>query len=98
MCIQLVHSAVQQKLTERCEPTTLQQKDFFKKEGVHGTVYAEDPKSPSLASSLCKLHFVASALIYGEGSGNPLQYSCLENPKDGGAWWAAVHGVAKSRT
>ena len=34
----------------------------------------------------------------GEGSGTPLQYSCLENPMDGGAWWAAVHGVARSRT
>ena len=34
----------------------------------------------------------------GEGSGTPLQYSCLENPMDRGAWWAAVHGVAKSRT
>ena len=33
-----------------------------------------------------------------EGNGNPLQYSCLENPMEGGAWWAAVHGVAKSRT
>ena len=33
-----------------------------------------------------------------EGDGNPLQYSCLENPMDGGAWWATVHGVAKSRT
>ena len=33
-----------------------------------------------------------------EGSGTPLQYSCLENPRDEGAWWAAVHGVAKSRT
>ena len=33
----------------------------------------------------------------GEGNGNPLQYSCLENPMDGGAWWATVHGVAKSR-
>ena len=32
-----------------------------------------------------------------EGNGTPLQYSCLENPMDGGAWWAAVHGVAKSR-
>ena len=31
-------------------------------------------------------------------NGNPLQYSCLENPTDGGAWWAAVHGVSKSRT
>ena len=34
----------------------------------------------------------------GEGNGNPLQYSCLENPMDGGAWWATVHRVAKSRT
>ena len=34
----------------------------------------------------------------GEGNGNPLQYSCLENPMDGGTWWAAVHGVVKSRT
>ena len=33
-----------------------------------------------------------------EGDGTPLQYSCLENPMDGGAWWAAVHGVSKSRT
>ena len=36
--------------------------------------------------------------VIGEGNGTPLQYSCLENPMDGGAWWAAVHGVAKSRT
>ena len=35
---------------------------------------------------------------HGEGNGNPLQYSCLENPVDGGAWWAAVHGVAGSWT
>ena len=34
----------------------------------------------------------------GEGNGNPLQYSCLENPLDRGAWWATIHGVAKSRT
>ena len=34
----------------------------------------------------------------GEGNGTPLQYSCPENPMDGGAWWAAVHGVAKSQT
>ena len=39
-----------------------------------------------------------SALLIGEGNGTPLQYSCLENPMDGGAWWAAVHGVAKSQT
>jgi len=34
----------------------------------------------------------------GEGNGNPLQYSCVENPMDGGAWWATVHGVAKNQT
>ena len=34
----------------------------------------------------------------GAGNGNPLQYSCLENPMDGGAWWATIQGVAKSRT
>ena len=37
-------------------------------------------------------------ILFGEGNGTPLQYSCLENPMDGGAWWATVHGVAKSRT
>ena len=37
-------------------------------------------------------------LFHGEGNGTPLQYSCLENHMDGGAWWAAVHGVAKSQT
>ena len=36
--------------------------------------------------------------FFGEGNGTPLQYSCLENPMDGGAWCAAVHGVAKSQT
>ena len=39
-----------------------------------------------------------SRVNYGEGNGTPLQYSCLENPMDGGAWWAAVHGVMKSQT
>ena len=37
-------------------------------------------------------------MFVGEGNGTPLQYSCLENPMEGGAWWAAVHGIAKSRT
>ena len=43
------------------------------------------------------LYWIGKAYI-GEGNGNPLQYSCLENPMDGGAWWAAVHRVARSRT
>ena len=44
------------------------------------------------------LKSLTHAVCCGEGNGTPLQYSCLENPMDGGAWWAAVHGVAKSRT
>ena len=43
-------------------------------------------------------HFHFSLSCIGEGNGNPLQCSCLENPRDGGAWWAAVCGVAQSRT
>ena len=45
-----------------------------------------------------RLHFHFSFSCIGEGDGNPLQCSCLENPRDGGAWWAAVCGVAQSRT
>ena len=44
-----------------------------------------------------RLHFHFSLSCIGEGNGNPLQCSCLENPRDGGAWWAAVYGVAQSR-
>ena len=42
--------------------------------------------------------FLKPSEYFGEGNGTPLQYICLENPMEGGAWWAAVHGVAKSRT
>ena len=49
---------------------------------------------PSLRHSQKKQH----AGDFGEGNGNPLQYSCLENPVDGGAWWAAVHRVTQSWT
>ena len=44
------------------------------------------------------LHFHFSLSCIGEGNGNPLQCSCLENPRDGGAWWAAIYGVAQSWT
>ena len=43
-------------------------------------------------------NFSQHILPYGEGNGTPLQYSCLENPMDRGAWWAAVYGVTQSRT
>ena len=45
-----------------------------------------------------RLHFHFSLSCIGEGNGNPLQCSCLENPRDRGAWWAAIYGVAQSQT
>ena len=77
-------------------------------------VIAEDPgkckKQPAIYHSLrwtrkqdlapdsWRLHFHFSLSCIGEGNGNPLQCSCLENPRDGGAWWAATYGIAQSRT
>ena len=48
--------------------------------------------------NLTQLTIVSTTVGRREGNGTPLQYSCLENPMDGGAWWATVHGVAKSWT
>ena len=45
-----------------------------------------------------RLPFPFSLSCIGEGNGNPLQRSCLENPRDGGAWWASIYGVAQSQT
>ena len=45
-----------------------------------------------------RLHFHFSLSCIGEGNGNPLQRSCLENPRDGGAWWVAVYGVSQGQT
>ena len=57
---------------------------------------------PEEAQKKCLMEFLkilSSTLPFpGEGDGTPLQYSCLENPMDGGAWWVAVHGVAQSQT
>ena len=50
------------------------------------------------SDSTKRLHFHFSLSCIGEGNGSPLQCSCLENPRDGGAWWAAISGVAQSRT
>ena len=57
-----------------------------------------EPNIQSEVSQKVKNKYCILAHMHGEGSGTPLQHSCLENPMDGGAWWAAVHGVAKSRT
>ena len=56
------------------------------------------PRGRTESDTAERLHFHCSLSCTGEGNGNPLQCSCLENPTDGGAWWAAVHEVAKSRT
>ena len=53
---------------------------------------------PACASSSTAFLMMYSTDKFGEGNGNPLQYSCLENPMDGGAWGVTVHGVAKSQT
>ena len=56
------------------------------------------PRGREESDTTERLHFHFSLSFIGEGNGNPLQCSCLENPRDGGAWWAAVYGVAQSQT
>ena len=56
------------------------------------------PRDSEKSDTTERLHFHFSLSRIGEGNGNPLQCSCLENPRDWGAWWAAVYGVAQSRT
>ena len=59
----------------------------------------EEPgRLQSMGSWRVRHNWVTSLSCIGEGNGNPLQCSCLENPRDAGAWWAAVYGVAQSRT
>ena len=76
---------------------------------MHHSSLEIDPDCPvyqqQYFSIICWVYYCISIVPFywcvvfqgGEGNGTPLQYSCLENPMDGGAWWAAVHGVAKSR-
>ena len=56
------------------------------------------PRGREESDTTERLHFHVSLSCIGEGNGNPLQYSCLENPRDGGALWAAIYGVAQSWT
>ena len=59
----------------------------------------KDIKDPTFLKKLSKLQKLYMLMhLFREGNGTPLQYSCLENPMDGGAWWAAVYGVAQSPT
>ena len=67
---------------------------------IHGrrSLVACSPWGCKESDTTEQLHIHFSLSCIGEGNGNPLQCSCLENPRDGGAWWAAVYGVAQSRT
>ena len=72
-------------------------------QGCHFLLPGIFPTQGSKSCLLCLLHWQADSLpltstIWGEGNGTPLQCSCLENPRDGGTWWAAVYGVTQSRT
>ena len=60
--------------------------------------WMEEPGRLQSMGSTERLHFHFSLSCIGEGNGNPLQCSCLEDPREGEAWWAAVYGVAQSRT
>ena len=63
-----------------------------------GALVGSSPWGPQESDTTEWLHFPFSLSFIGEGNGNPLQCSCLENPRDGGAWWAAICGVSQSRT
>ena len=87
----------------------LKQSSMEKAMATHSSTLAwkipwmEEPGVLQSMGSLRVGHDWATSLYFslsciGEGNGNPLQYSCLENLRDGGAWWAAVYGVAQSRT
>ena len=67
---------------------------FFSHIG-HYTVLS---RVPCAIQKVLIIYFIYNSVYMGEGNGTLLQYSCLENPMDGGTWWAAVHGVATSQT
>ena len=67
------------------------------KSHVQRSLVGCSPWGPWRSDTTDRLHFHFSLSCIGERNGNPLQCSCLENPRDGGAWWAAVYGIAQSR-
>ena len=97
----LVYSQ-ERKLSHQAHDLLQDSRDFIC--GVHGFMCLfyhslwSSPRGHSELDTTERFHFHFSLSCIGEGNGNPLQCSCLENPRDGGAWWAAIHGVAQSRT
>ena len=65
-------------------------------EALHAAIHVVAKSRTRLSDFTFTFHFSLSCI--GEGNGNPLQCSCLKNPRDRGAWWAAIYGVAQSQT
>ena len=66
--------------------------------GGQGSLACCSPWGHKESDTTERRHFHFSLSCFGEGNGNPLQCPCLENPRDGGAWWAALHGVTQNWT
>ena len=79
-----------------CESTYLSSYDLEVRELLTELLDAEPHRAPQIYTSKIDISYISvSPNIYGEGNGNPLQYSCLENPMDGGVWRATVHGITR---
>ena len=91
-----VYFANKRKKAQR-DPRTFQGHPIFWNKTKISTLVIE--KSQDSLSAKAEISFYSTFMPqWGESNGTPLQYSCLGNPMDGGAWWATVHGVAKSQT
>ena len=88
-----IGSASEKAMAPHCTPVLLPGKSHGRR-----SLVGCSPWSHYESDMTERLHFDFSLSYIGEGNGNPLQCSCLENPRDGGAWWAAVYGVAQSWT
>ena len=83
---------------QQLEQDMEQQSGFKSGKEYVKAVYSHPAYLTYMQDTTERLHFHFSLSCIGEGNGNLLQCSCLENPRDGGAWWAAVYGVAQSWT
>ena len=93
-CVGLGHSWTQAR-RRQWQPTPVLLPD---KSHGRGSLVGCSPRDRKESDTTERLHFHFSLSCIGEGNGNPLQCSCLENPRDGGAWWATISGVAQSWT
>ena len=100
MCCTIVKFLVLYGTTDICRRRQWQATPVLLPRKSHGrrNLVGCSPWGSKESDTTERLHFHFSLSHIGEGNGNPLQRSCLENPRDGEAWWAAIYGVAQSRT